>query len=214
MRIDIEINSHPKGEGQLTERIVRVAWASVKVLDAGKDWKKTCGSAIVRLVQSSAVGEAMFTALIGPIVGDTLKTTLEEELVNLWSTQKEKVDDAVVAEWTEKLLTKADTIDGIDQLESRRLVTLTYRGAELQVPIRCMAEEVQMRIMCVVKGIAVQSKVLSALHAEVLLGYDKDFYKVKFEIDKQLVAKVGGTSPRGLGQHCSNYPLGARCTHH
>ena len=171
---------------------MRVAWASAKVLDAGKDWKKTCGAAIVRLVQSSSVGEAMFTGLIGNIVGVALQKKLEDELMLLCTAQTSKVDEAVVARWTEALLSKADTVEGIDQLESRRQVTLIYRGAELSVPIRCTAEEVQMRIMAAVKGIAVQSKLLLALHAEDLLGYDTEFYGVAFEIDKYLVSKVGG----------------------
>jgi len=142
-----------------------------KVVEAGQDWAEQ-HEHVLKLVESSMTGENMFAGVVGHIVGKALKETIEARISSVAVDGVTKVDRQFLETWKASIAVATQSVQGIDALETRRLIDDSYRNQVLKaVPVRCVSDEIEFRLMAAVKGCAIQQGGLEQLQAEELLGY-------------------------------------------
>ena len=164
-----------------------------KVIDAAERWPELCHVAIVALCSGGGCcGEAMFACKLESIVSSALEAKLELYILN----KKEigfpaSFDNAAFENWRAGLVDAAHTVDGIDQISSKRKVRIHYRGGYVgAVPVKSLVDEVETRIMACIKGIAVNSGILHPMNAEELMAYETDAADKTRKIGADFVLKA------------------------
>ena len=107
-------------------------------------------------VQGSKLGERMFGFAQAYVVGESLAVELAQGLEQL--TTKPTVDGDDISAARSAMAVKVVELSADDILCGRRTVAMEYLGLKLEVPVKDVYEEVEMRIACIIKSRSVGRK--------------------------------------------------------
>jgi hypothetical protein len=107
-------------------------------------------------VQGSKLGERMFGFAQAYVVGESLAVVFAQGLEQL--TTKPTVDSDDISAARSAMAAKVVELSADDILCGRRTVAMEYLGLKLEVPVKDVYEEVEMRIACIIKSRSVGRK--------------------------------------------------------
>ena len=107
-------------------------------------------------VQGSKLGERMFGFAQAYVVGESLAVVFAQGLEQL--TTKPTVDGDDISAARSAMAAKVVELSADDILCGRRTVAMEYLGLKLEVPVKDVYEEVEMRIACIIKSRSVGRK--------------------------------------------------------
>ena len=130
----------------------------------------------MKLSRSGELGEAMFSSKIHSIVGMAVRTCIDLHIIqHLTPGAEEKVvvfDEEKFAGMGDDILLKTAETEGYEALPSKRFIEVKYRGGVVTaVPVTCMVNEVEVRILAAAKAAAIWQGDLPELAAEKILNF-------------------------------------------
>ena len=178
-----------------------------QIIAAGEAWPRQCSDAVVLLSTQGLIGESMFKHrlidIVGSQVGDHISTQLCEFLCNTIGAEatddeeakaNQVVDEALCTRWRDALLISIhETIVGVMELPSRRMVDIPYRGGLIpKVAVSWLGQEIDLRIAAFIRQIGVAQSSLPEMAAEKALGLWSKLQDKAFTIGPALLEKATG----------------------
>eukprot|EP00971_Amphidinium_carterae_P112487 2227595-Amphidinium_carterae.1 len=142
-----------------------------------KTERNTVKAELTTIVNSSVIGERLFASAYRGIVASDLGNLIEDETNKLMD-----------AEWIQAIAyttEKALELPNLHLLDTSRTVMVSYRGIEITLPIKCIQEEVQLRMNSRLRGALVVQELVRALPCETAV-FSPTAGKAKATMDKRL----------------------------
>ena len=149
--------------GAETQRVMKLE--SGKKLSAVKE-------EINLLYQSSDAGKALFSSAIKGIACEDLDTKIKAGLDKLDGTAG--IEEVELAAWLNKMYEEVNKIPGIECLQGRRAVKMTYRKLTISVMVADPAEQVTLSLRLRVRERAAISDIIALLPGEGVLDAGQD----------------------------------------
>ena len=130
--------------------------------DASVNWMSLAGP-LTRLVSSSAIGTAMFGFALHNVIAQLIADKIDQILLEL---RDVGLTAAIIVETKRKMIIEIDALENIELLRPRREVNVKYRGASFAANVNSIAEEINIKVASLWKGLAVKQGVLDPLWCE------------------------------------------------
>ena len=152
--------------------------------------KPDINDAKLHLSEEGLLGTAMFSATVLLIGANMLREHIEAAIGDL--KKNENIGAKIYDEFIIKTCKSARLLPGAESLDSRRKITVAYRGIVVdEVEIESLLSEVRMRAMAAVKGAATAQKTLALTSVESIMGLaDNDGGEGWGQIHPGVVAKA------------------------
>eukprot|EP00971_Amphidinium_carterae_P310217 6164659-Amphidinium_carterae.1 len=138
---------------------------------------------VAKICQASPLGERLFEFGLVEVCEAVCKSRIDAIIKTLGTATV--LDEAAVRKTRNEAKDSLKTVTGIGGMPDRREIEVDYRGWKLQLPVRSLEEEVQVRVSCAVRGWISGMGTVKTLPGETeLCAIDE---KVKFDkIDFEL----------------------------
>lgn len=148
--------------------------------------------AIVALASAGgSTGEAMFACKLQNIVSAALEKHVEEAILERKKAWQPFNQECFV-QWRTQLVESARTVEGLDQICSKRQVRIHYRGGFIGgVPVQSLVGEVETRIWATIKSIAVNNGLVLPMNAEELMNFGTNETDKDLKINPDFLMKAG-----------------------
>eukprot|EP00971_Amphidinium_carterae_P092686 1835478-Amphidinium_carterae.1 len=133
----------------------------------------TVGDALETLINSSSLGERIFTFALQDILAHKVQRVIKTELATLKG--KDRLKEVDMRESKRKMLASIEQVDGIEGLTSRRTIEVEYRNLVFKMKVCSYQEQLELCSGAALRGWMTQAGALKALPGEaVICGKDDD----------------------------------------
>eukprot|EP00971_Amphidinium_carterae_P347731 6489879-Amphidinium_carterae.2 len=127
-------------------------------------------TAFKTLAASSKLGERLFSSAVRRIVTQEVQETVDSAISRVMD-KAGPLTEVELRRHQRSITETVESIEGIKMIDARRTVRIEYRGIPIDLPVKSLADEVNLRVMTRVRAALAASEALLALPGErALLG--------------------------------------------
>jgi hypothetical protein len=137
------------------------------VVGRTSDWSAV-QQQLLRLTQLCKLGRVLFEEQVCKVLQETVDAVIGRSVSKLYGKGQHvtfaSLDDAKI-----NVLDEIESIPAIDSLAAKRIVTVTYRQVQYEVPVSSFTEEVSIKMAAPARGIGLRNGKLLSVFAESIL---------------------------------------------